>query len=355
MKIHEFAVLAGMLLANEAGAQVSNDTCGGATQVLVWTTEPCIMQLGGSGDHWAGDSTDNAVVNFPYPSNPNPCSGYASSMGPPGKDVWFHMGYAANAYVWEMTCSDTCHISWWVGNCGTLAPLECYTILPNVPTYTEAWLPVGIWSEEFYLQVVAKNPAVDISFDACWTYYGVFGGGGAVFVHSTPTPVTCFTDSLAIANPTSSAASDGSIEVVILDGNPPYTILWNDGDMNFNRTDLGIGEYSFQVTDGVGCSQSDTVMLDLSTGLAAEPVGTSLIHWECDPNSGAITLLHEGDLEGCELTLFDPLGQCVLHADISSAAFRIPAWTGQAVPCIAEFRFNDRPPLRHRMPVCLTN
>jgi hypothetical protein len=355
MKIHEFAVCACLLLASEMKAQVWNDSCTGATPILVWTTDPCTFQLGSSGDHWAGDSTDNATINFPYPSNPNPCFGYSSSMGPPGRDVWFRMGYSANAYVWEMTCSDTCHLSWWAGDCGTLAPLECYTILPNVPTYTEASLPVGVWSNQFYIQVVAKNSAVDITFDACWTYFDVFGGGGAVFVQTEPTPVICSIDSISITQPTLSTSADGGIEVIVLTGHPPFAIMWNDGNTTFHRTGLVIGEYAYQITDGVGCVQSDTILLDLSTELSAGQEVGAVIHWSCDPSNGDLIVTRDIAAGDCEVTLLDLMGRCVLQAGFPTSELRLPGWVCEHSLGIADFRFADRPPLRSRLPVCLTN
>ena len=85
-----------------SACQVGNDDCTNPETILVWQTVPCTFQWGGPEvNHWIGDSTNNATIGFPYPSNPNFCTGYTSTIGPPGRDVWYHPGHTANRYMWE--------------------------------------------------------------------------------------------------------------------------------------------------------------------------------------------------------------------------------------------------------------
>lgn len=352
MRIHKIIACACLLLAVKAGAQVWNDDCANAIPVVVWQTIQCSLPGHPEGDYWEGDSTHNALINFPYPSNPNPCSGYSSAMGPPGRDVWFKPSYWANTYLWEMTCSDTCHVSWWVGECGTLAPLQCYTLLPNDPTYMHVQLPTSTESNQFRIQVVAKDPAVDIHFDACWTYYGVIVGG-IPFVHTDPTPVTCFQDSVTIIQPSGSGAEDGSIAISILEGNPPHAILWADGSSEFIRTGLSAGAYGYSITDDVGCVTSDTIMLDLPTQLGDEMQRFQPIRWSCDPASGDLVILPADAAGSCDLTLSDAMGRTLMEAPVPASGLRLPGWSSTG-PRIAVFQFKDRPALRTKVPVCIT-
>lgn len=333
-------------------AQVANDDCANAIPVTIWQTVHCPLPGFAEANYWEGDSTHNAVINYPYPSNPNPCSGYSSTMGPPGRDVWFHPPGWANVYQWEMTCSDTCHVSWWVGDCGALAPLECYTLLPNDPTYMHVQLPTSTESNQFRIQVVAKDPVVDIHFDACWTYYGVIAGG-IPFVHTDPTPVTCFQDSVTVVQPSGSGAEDGSIAISMLDGNPPYAILWDDGSTEFTRTGLGAGAYGYSITDDVGCVTSDTIVLDLSTQLGGEIQRPELIRWSCDAASGNLVILPADAAGSCDLTLSDAMGRTLMEAPVPASGLLLPGWSSTGLR-IAVFQFKDRPALRTKVPVCIT-
>jgi hypothetical protein len=228
--------------------------------------------------------------------------------------------------------------------------LDCYTVLPNTPTYMEAWLPPQVWSNQFKLQVVAKDPAVDIYLDACWTYYPVFGEG-IPFMHTAPTPMVCFHDSITVIQP--SSMEDGSIDISILEGNPPYSILWDDGSTDFFRTGLGAGAYAFHITDGVGCVGSDTIVLDLVTHLG-EALGGHPLRWSCDAASGDVLLTLSGNQGPCDLTLVDAMGRNLLEAPLPASGLRLASW-GSTGPRMAILQFQDRPPLRIRMPVCLTN
>jgi large repetitive protein len=53
--------------------------------------------------------------------------------------------------------------------------------------------------------------------------------------------VTCF------------GGSDGSIEISLSGGTPPFTFLWSNGETTQNISDLSEGNYSVTITDDVGC------------------------------------------------------------------------------------------------------
>ena len=54
-------------------------------------------------------------------------------------------------------------------------------------------------------------------------------------------------------NVSCNSENDGFIDIEINGGNPPYSYLWSNGDVNQDATSLIAGEYSVQVTDAQDC------------------------------------------------------------------------------------------------------
>ena len=50
--------------------------------------------------------------------------------------------------------------------------------------------------------------------------------------------------------------TNGSINLTINGGQPPYVINWDNGSMSNNLLNLGVGEYCVTVTDQRGCESS---------------------------------------------------------------------------------------------------
>lgn len=65
--------------------------------------------------------------------------------------------------------------------------------------------------------------------------------------------------------PSCTDESDGMINIIPLGGTGPWTILWDDGNNDFNRTGLVEGNYAFTVTDSKGCTIEGNVdLIELS-------------------------------------------------------------------------------------------
>ena len=79
-----------------------------------------------------------------------------------------------------------------------------------------------------------------------------------------------------VSNPTDCAPApcNGEISVTPSGGTGPYTILWNDGNTDFSRTDLCEGTYTYTVSDSLGCSGKPVI----NTITCEAPVGTTH-HW----------------------------------------------------------------------------
>jgi len=70
----------------------------------------------------------------------------------------------------------------------------------------------------------------------------------------------------SITDASSSTSTDGSIEI-ILNGNPTYAIEWSDGSSNPRLENISAGDYTVTVTDTIGCANSDTLLVGISTSI----------------------------------------------------------------------------------------
>ena len=76
----------------------------------------------------------------------------------------------------------------------------------------------------------------------------------ALFVQATSTPVV--------------TGNDGTIEVQVFGGVPPYVISLNGNSIASPITDLPAGTYDLLVTDAHGCTYSEAIVVDNTTGIA---------------------------------------------------------------------------------------
>lgn len=280
MKIQSLAVLVCMLYASPVAAQVANDDCANAQELdLILTSATCWMS--GQPSQLVVDSTDLAVPNFPYPSNPGACFGYWAVPNVPANDRWYRFLLSSGHYV-EYTCTalDSLQLSWWQGNdCTVLTPLDCSTLLPGEVIQrlrTGAYHP-GI--DTLYLQIASTSISSDARFEFCYkdTWWGITP---ITYGTALPTPVLCLVHQMNILSASSSSAADGSVDIDIIEGNGPFSIAWADGNTQFHRTDLLSGIYPFILTDSTGCQQMDTVTVgvELPTGYSSFGPGVSITH-----------------------------------------------------------------------------
>ena len=62
----------------------------------------------------------------------------------------------------------------------------------------------------------------------------------------------------SVTNVTCYGGSDGSITVSTVGGTPPYTVLWDNGQLDSTAINLPIGPYNVTVTDANGCTGTQT-------------------------------------------------------------------------------------------------
>jgi len=110
--------------------------------------------------------------------------------------------------------------------------------------------------QTYHIKLVVAD-AMDESFDS-----GVFLEAGS-FGAAVGTPFAYSVDSIQDAS--CSGSSDGSIYGTVTGGNPPYQFLWSNGSTSEDISGILAGTYFITVTDSVGCTFSDSVVVNEPT------------------------------------------------------------------------------------------
>ncbi|MBI3135657.1 MAG: T9SS type A sorting domain-containing protein [Bacteroidetes bacterium] len=71
----------------------------------------------------------------------------------------------------------------------------------------------------------------------------------------------------AVTDASGASANDGSIDVTVTGGTPPYFYDWSNGSTSGDISGLAPGAYTVEVTDGAGCSVSSTFTVTYELGL----------------------------------------------------------------------------------------
>src|SRR5690606_8403977 len=140
--------------------------------------------------------------------------------------------------------------------------------LPNTPTeiYPE------VCCDTLFMQISGTQLSSTMMFELCTHYVpGTFNLNYLVWNQATPT--TCLASVWEVTDATSASASDGSLIIDVIAGNGPWTIQWADGDTTFSRTGLLAGDYVYNITDSLGCVQTDTVVIGMDPSQAIEASG----------------------------------------------------------------------------------
>jgi subtilisin-like proprotein convertase family protein len=85
----------------------------------------------------------------------------------------------------------------------------------------------------------------------------------------------------------------GAINQTIFGGTLPYTILWNNGSANEDRTALTAGTYSVNITDANGCVVSNTYTVINNTNTLVQTYGNAL-NETCSNQTGSIDITIAG-------------------------------------------------------------
>lgn len=308
MKFHEIAVWGCLHLAGDVGAQVANDSCPSAQDLeLILFSPSCYIS--GAPSQLLIDSTDLAVPNFPYPTNPGTCFGYWAIPNVPANDRWYRFLLPSGDYV-EYTCTalDSLQLSWWQGyDCAYLLALDCSTLLPGETIHR---LRPGAYhpgTDTLYLQVSSISASSDARFELCYrdTWWGTTP---ITYGTAIPTPVLCLDHEMTTVSASNPLTADGAVEVNVIAGNGPFSIIWADGATDFQRNSLLTGSYPFTVSDAQNCQLHDTAIVQvlLPTGLA---VSATIIDVELTWDDSWLYYTAGGEVTGGRIELMDSMGR----------------------------------------------
>ena len=109
------------------------------------------------------------------------------------------------------------------------------------------------------------------------------------------------------------AGADGSIDVNVVGGTPPYTYQWSNGEITNSIEGLTAGTYTVFITDANGCSTSETYTV-LSTLAVGDNSKEVILYYNELDNSIVINGLDEES----EFILYDSKGQMIEKFNVLS-------------------------------------
>jgi len=124
------------------------------------------------------------------------------------------------------------------------------TITGGIPPYDIEWSN-GATSQEINELIAGKYVVFVTDARGCRAtgQVTIAQPGGLVLDVVTQKVPTCF------------EGDDGTIEMFVSGGTPPYTYIWEDGSDRLNRNILTAGIYRFQVQDNEGCTAFQEITL----------------------------------------------------------------------------------------------
>lgn len=174
----------------------------------------------------------------------------------------------------------------------------------SVPSnYTWSWSPITGLSDPTISNPIA-TPATTT------TYVVSINDGGCIITESVTVEIGLGVD-LNSNNPTCTILNNGTITALPTSGIPPFTYVWSDPGIGNTATATGLtfGSYSVTVTDGNGCSGTNSVVLSntnsipptaliISNPKACPGDIISLTAVGGTPAPGAQTVFYEGSCGG---------------------------------------------------------
>ncbi len=123
--------------------------------------------------------------------------------------------------------------------------------------------------------VLWDDPASQTSPTATGLTAGIYnvtvtdnGGSDSGYVAFTSTQIiaatTAIISNISIVDSPTYSGSDGSLDLTVSGGDPPYSFLWSNGATSEDVSNLAKGAYSVTVTDAIGCTS--TTSIDMPSG-----------------------------------------------------------------------------------------
>lgn len=118
----------------------------------------------------------------------------------------------------------------------------------------------------------------------------------------------------SFATPDTLGNANGTATVVPANGNGPFTYEWSNGQTTSLASNLAAGSYVVTVTDADGCESTDTVLVDLFTGIAESISEANITLWP-NPTSGQFIIKFVGMTGFAGISVYDALGKLIMSQE----------------------------------------
>jgi|GEM_PF-1519505 len=154
----------------------------------------------------------------------------------------------------------------------------------GTPGYTFGWSN-GATTEDISGLTSGTYTVTVTDLNGCSaTHQAVLTGAVALNVVPTTTPVTC------------NGSANGTIQLNVSGGVPPYAYLWTGGSTSQNRSGLSGGSYTVTISDQGGCTYNQTYTINEPAVLT---LSSSILHVSCKNGSdGSIAITPAGGTAG---------------------------------------------------------
>lgn len=143
------------------------------------------------------------------------------------------------------------------GNVGVMGNNSTYLTLTNNGSATIADFEAALKAVQYF------NDALPLTFGKRMVSVRAWSGGVESIVSAAELPLSNELLHLQadISLPSCFGFSDGSVQMNTVGGFPPYNYQWGTGQLGSLVSSLPAGSYPLTVTDSLGCSKMDTVLL----------------------------------------------------------------------------------------------
>lgn len=139
------------------------------------------------------------------------------------------------------------------------------------PPFTYAWNPDGIIAED-PTGLCANDYIIEVT-----------DGLGCVTFEDTSLVDPAEIIATAVITPTDCGLCNGAIDLTLMGGTGPLTVLWNTGAPDLSLTELCSGIYEVEITDESGCSVIQAFAIENSEGLTGDVIVNAITCAEsCD-------------------------------------------------------------------------